>query len=460
MEKKNKIFKKLKISEAIGGALSNAGISVFAYSYTASYMMLYYTNSVGISAAFLGTLMLVARIFDAVSDVTMGAVIEKTNSKWGKARPWVLWGIFPMVVLMMLMFHVPKALSATGKNIYVSVTYTAGVVIVMTILIMAQHSCVTRMCSDSIDRGIFYSICPVLSNVFMIAVVVAVPYLLDAFGGNTNQHAWTLVTVIMCIGLTVFTLIGFFLVKEHSNDGREQQEIQAEDNVSLWEKGKIALFNKYFILLLILGLCIWGGAGVSSSVNIYYATYVLKSNTAFTFMTFASALPAIIMAPFCVGLFKKYGKMLPTIVGAIIMVACKVMVLFQPYNSAWFVIWSFLSSLAAAPLGGMVFSLPGDISELGELKYGIRTDALSSSSMSFASKVGVGLASAIVGWGLAIGKFDAALATQSQYTITALVVINVVIPIIFGVISVVILCFWDIEKKIVQLKSAKQTIAE
>ena len=414
--------------------------------------MLYYTNSVGISAAFLGTLMFLSRILDAVSDVVMGAVMEKTKSRWGKARPWLLWSLLPMTVLMFLMFYVPNSLSDLGKNVYVSVTYILGIVVCMTIILMGYHATMTKMCVDSVDRGILYAIVPVIANIFLIFVTISVPYLLNYFGGNTSQKAWLIVTGIICVGYLIFTFAGFLMVKEHTDDEVNTQSTEVK-KIPLWQQIKVALFNKYFVILLILGTCIWGASGVQGSANIYYTTYVLHSDAAFSFVTFASYFPGIIMAPFCVGLFQKFGKKRVTLVGLTISVICRGLIILQPYNAVWFVVFTFLASLAQAPVAGMVFSLAGDVSEYGFVKHGIRADALSSSALSFATKVGVGVGSAILGWGLAIGQFNNTVTVQADNTILALIVIELVVPAFMYLIALIGIGIWDIDKKIAEEKA-------
>ena len=88
-----------------------------------TYLTLYYTDSVGLAAAAIGTMMLLTRLLDGISDLIMGSIIDRTHTKWGKARPWILWTAIPMGLGLVLMFSVPSGLSSGGKMVYAVITY-------------------------------------------------------------------------------------------------------------------------------------------------------------------------------------------------------------------------------------------------------------------------------------------------------------------------------------------------
>ena len=113
---------KIGMLEKLAYGMSNMGGNI-CNTAIASFITLYYTDSVGIAAATVGTMLLIARIFDAISDIVMGTVIDRTNTKWGQARPWFILSILPFALSTILVFAVPDGMSTLGQTIYMYVTY-------------------------------------------------------------------------------------------------------------------------------------------------------------------------------------------------------------------------------------------------------------------------------------------------------------------------------------------------
>ena len=125
MENKPSLWEKLAFAVGDGGCN-------FVWTTIGSFLTLYYTDSVGISAAVIGTIMLLTRLLDGITDLGMGAVIDRTRTRWGKARPWVLWSAVPMGLGLVLLFNVPGSLSGSGKIAYAAVTYTLMAAVIYT----------------------------------------------------------------------------------------------------------------------------------------------------------------------------------------------------------------------------------------------------------------------------------------------------------------------------------------
>ena len=148
--------------EIILYGLGDVGVNII-WALPSSFLMLYYTDSVGISAAYIGTMMLICRLFDGVSDILMGVIIDKTHTKWGKARPWLLFMGLPLIVSVFLTFHVPGSWSENAQKVYSFVTYFVMSVICYTAVNLAYHSMLPRFSLTSQDR----SVTSVIRSVFL-----------------------------------------------------------------------------------------------------------------------------------------------------------------------------------------------------------------------------------------------------------------------------------------------------
>ena len=117
--------------EILAFAVGDGGCNL-VWTTIGSYLTLYYTDSVGLAAAAIGTMMLLTRLLDGISDLIMGSIIDRTHTKWGKARPWILWTAIPMGLGLVLMFSVPSGLSSGGKMVYAVITYILMAVAIYT----------------------------------------------------------------------------------------------------------------------------------------------------------------------------------------------------------------------------------------------------------------------------------------------------------------------------------------
>ena len=143
--------------EIIAFAVGDGGCNL-VWTTIGSYLTLYYTDSVGIAAATIGTLMLLSRLLDGVSDLVMGSIIDRTHTRWGKARPWILWSAIPMGLGLVLMFSIPSSLSSGGKLAYASITYILMAAVIYTACNLAYNTLLALEAPNPADRVTMSSI--------------------------------------------------------------------------------------------------------------------------------------------------------------------------------------------------------------------------------------------------------------------------------------------------------------
>lgn len=423
--------------------MGDVGVNL-VWTLPSSFLMLYYTDSVGISAAYIGTMMLICRLFDGFSDVLMGVVIDKTHTRWGKARPWLMLMTLPMLLSIYFTFKVPTGEVGMQKA-YTFISYFIMSVICYTAVNLSYHSMLPRFSLTSQDRASVSALRSIFALIVSVVVATITPMLLAGFGGSTSQAAWSKLNLIYCVVAFVAIMITFSQVKEKKLLDENEQSKQSEPAVPLKEAVKILLSTRYFYISVFLFLSFYISNG-TSGIMIYYARDVLGNENLMGLLSMSGMVPLLLAMPFVPALFKKFGKQKPMFVGMIISALCAFLMLLNPKNLMFYVGLSIVKSLASAPVMSAMYTFAGDIVDFNQWKHGIRTEGIATSVNSIGMKLGTGLGSALLGWMLAWGKYDAALAEQPSSAITAMIIVAIVIPALVSLASAVLLYFWDMEK--------------
>lgn len=257
---------KIGMFEKIAYGMSNMGGNI-CNTAIASFITLYYTDSVGIAAATVGTMLLIARIFDAISDIVMGTVIDRTNTKWEQARPWFVLSILPFVLSTILVFAVPDGMSTLGKTIYMYVTYIFTGVICYTMNSLAAVSMQSLMTGDTKER----------------------------MGLNAPYQIFGFVSII-AVNMVTINLV------------ETTEESKKEIKVTLRQGLPVLLRNKYFYIVLILSISNYITINTFNAGGVYYAMYILGNGNLFGLITIAGMLPTILLTTAVPYVGNKLGK--------------------------------------------------------------------------------------------------------------------------------------------------------
>ncbi|MGL5259677.1 MAG: MFS transporter [Lachnospiraceae bacterium] len=444
---KNIASKREKLCYGLGDVGCN-----FIWSFAAAFISLYYTDSVGVSVAFVGTLMLVSRIFDGLSDIGMGIIIDKTNTRFGKARPWILFMCIPFSLSLILVFNVPGNLSEIGKNIYIYATYFFMAVICYTATNLAYHAMLPRITTNPKDRT---TVTVVRSMMVLVAIMfinsVTNP-LLTAFGGHSSQTAWSKV-VLLYAGIAFVCLVATFLgVKEKVEPALELEKKNADngDQFSTKVGLQTVLTCKYFYLAAFVFFLQYFSQGVTNGIGIYFFRDVIGNANLLGLISIIGIIPMVLLMPFMPKLFVKYGKRNTIIVGLSMVIVSSVLqylvLLPETINLALYFGSILIKSVGGVPLTAAIFTLASDVVDYNVWKKGVRVEGITTSINSFGMKVGTGLGAAAMGWILQLGKYDGKLEQQLPSAINAMKFISVGMPMIVGILIIVTLIFWDIEK--------------
>lgn len=403
----------------------------------AAVLTMFYTDSVGLAAGAVGTMLFLSRLFDGITDLLAGSMIDKTRTKWGKARPWLLWLCVPTGLALALIFWIPANGSNTMKMIYAFITYNLFVSIMYTIVGVAKNSLMPLMTQDGISRGslAMFSLIFGLGGT-ILGMSVTFPFLY-ALGGNLR--AWRIMFSIYGIITTLGLLLSFALTKEHVQSVEEVAHGDAKEKMTFIESVKNFVQNKYYIFALVMTVLINMAVQINGGSQTYFYQYVMNDVMLTTSLNLVNLIPTIIGILFLSGLsLRVFGKKKSVYVGAagqIIGYALRGIAAMMA-NIPLLVVGTIISALATGPLSVPVNVLAADAVDYGEYLTNKRIEGMGSAIVSFSSKVSSGLATGMVGWILALTGY-VANEMQSGATIFGITFMFAWFPAILLIIAII-----------------------
>ncbi|MEQ7807733.1 MFS transporter [Priestia aryabhattai] len=427
---------KEKFGYGLGDFASN-----LVWSSLSMFILFFYTDVMGIAAGVLGTIMLLVRILDGGLDILMGVAVDRTKSKHGKARPWILWMGFPFGIATILLFTIPDV-GSTGKVMYVAITYVLINVIYTAINIPygVLNSLITQ---DQYERSLVNIFRMFLSTSGTLCVSLLVMPMVNMFGGG--QKAWIYTFIIFGIVGSLLFIITFLTTKERVKPANLSQ-VKEVIPIKLGVK---ALFqNKYWLIIVTFLIVTFIYLGVSGGATIYFAQYILGDSDLVGVLSLAQNIPTLIgMLLFAAKIIKKFGKRNATLFGSVITIIGLGLTLVDPSNIKLIIIATIIKGIGNVPISASMFALLADTIEYGEWKSGLRTEGLIYSAGSFGLKVGIGLGTAIVGWVLAWGNYIGGVTIQSSSALLSIKIAFIVIPILLTILQIILLAFYKLDKE-------------
>ena len=436
---------RLSIGEKVAYGFGDSAANVYV-AMAGSFLTAFYTDSVGIAAAAVGTMMLLARIFDGVTDLIMGAVVDKTKSKYGKARPWVLWSAPFMMIGLILLFTVPSSLSSGGKLAYAYVTYIFMNCLVYTANNLPYNALLSRMTLNVQDRATTASIRFVMTQ-FTTLIINAVTIPL------VGKIGWVNLSIIYGAIELVMLLICFMFCKEHI--GADDSGVVKVENVPFKEALPAVLKNKYFYMQALMFLFLYINVVAAGMSGYYFSNVVLGNAAIFSLLSACQTAPAIAANFVNPALVAKFGKRKLMMIGSAMMIVGSLIVGAAGTNLPLIVIGIIIRGFGNGPIMSGIFAMTADVVDYGEWKYGKRSEGLINSCTSFGMKLGIGLGSAVGAGILSLGGYIEAAAPEMQ-PMSAHMAIRFnfgYMGAIIGAVCLVLVIMMNIDKNIKQIQA-------
>lgn len=408
-----------------------------------SILTFFYTDYAGIEPAVVGLVMLLSRVFDGVSDVIMGFVVEKTNSRWGKSRPWILWTSLPFSISIVLIYTVPQTTDIL-QFAYIFVTYNLCTTVCYTALNLPYGSLSTMMTRVSKERDMLSIVRMALSPLGKIfAVSVTLP-LIKIFGDD--QMAWVEVMSLWAVVSLILLLFCFFKCKETVViKAREKTE-----KIPIKKSLQALAFNKYFWLVMILWMMLNVIFYITGTVLPYYCKYIFFDDALYSILYLVELVVMIsFVIVLCPILLKKMGKRNMSLLGMVIALIGHMIYLLNPLDFYWVLFSCVVRGIGFAPLWAVIFGFLGDVVEYSQWKFHVRQEGLIFSGGSVGTKIGSGLTSAALTGLLSYAGYvssTTASAVQPQSAIDMIVNLYMYGPILVCVITIIVLYVYKLDK--------------
>ena len=430
--------RKLKFTEKLSYGI--ADLPEAANSIIAAFLTMFYTDNIGLAAAAVGTMFFISKLFDGISDILAGILIDKTRTKWGKARPWLLWLAVPTGLSIALIFFIPQGGSKTAQMIYAFVTYNLFTSIMFTITGIARSSLLALMTQDFRERGSMASFGMFFGLAGTILGCSFTFPLIFKLGGDIR--AWRILFGIYGVIVALGLLAGFFMSKEYVTS--VEAATGEETKISFGEGIKLFFTNKYLILALVATVLVNFVTQINSCSQTYFYKYTMGDEMLTTTLNLVSILPILIGIVVLVGpCMAKFGKKKSMYIGILGQLIGSLIRGYAGMSQSvpLLIVGTVISGAVTGLLAVPVSTLFADGIDYGEYKTNRRIEGMGSAITSFSQKISSGLAQASVGWILGITGYISGQAVQSGATNMGIITMYSWMPAVFLLIIFFILRF-------------------
>ncbi len=417
----------------------------FIYGAIGSYMVFFYTDVACISAATVGTILLLSKIFDGISDMAMGYVIENVHSPLGKARPWLLWMALPYCVGCVLLFTVP-GWSEKGRVVYAFLSYNLMATLIFTSMNVPYGVLSSVMTDKQNERSILSISRASLGALGVFLISSYAPDMVERLGGGAGGWQKTFLLVgVLSVLLFWFTFLG---CKERVGSGVMEQRTGKRSSITLKQGVRILFANKYWFIMLMVNIFYTAMTSLYG-MNLYFAKYVIQeagyNRTMMMCSTFASILVPLLAIPVVQRIGKRnvalYGGAGMGILGQLILI------LFAENSLTVMYLGLIVRGVGVACISATKFGMIADSIEYGEYKTGVRAEGFVYSAASLGVRFGSALASAVIGWVLGLYGYNGELAVQSASAMKGIRIMFYYAPLIVFLVLLGLLFFYRLDRE-------------
>lgn len=416
----------------------------------ASFLLSYYTDTAGIAAAAIGTMFVICRLLDGVTDLAMGGIVDKTNTKLGKARPWLIICAPLMCIGIILILSVPQGWSEAMKLVYAYVTYIFLNCIVYTIFGIAHTALLARMTRDFKDRNTTSTVSSICNN--LVGMVVG-----SMITGLQIKFGWTVTGVILGLIAGVLILIPGLTIQENVGMDEKGEIDKSKGTVPMKEQLPAVLKNKYFWIAMVLGALTLFVNANAIGAQIYYCNVVLGNPMYMSVLMSVGQAPGIIILFFMPWFANKFSKRLFMSGGAVLMAVGFAIIGLAGTNTTMLLAGTILRSVGIGPMFAGLYAFCADAADYGEWKYGVRSEGLLASSQSIGSKIGIGFGSACTAWILAAVNYNPKSMVQTDAVVNAIRFDYGWLGVIVSIVLLVGVLMMDVEKYMPEIRAALGT---
>ncbi len=432
------IFKKARKSEIIKFSFGGVGVNILVGTMSA-YIMYFFTDVAGVSAVAAGSIYLISKIFDAVIDPVMGLAADNTNTKFGKYRPYLIFGAPLAGLVFVLLFSVPD-LSASGKSLYYGVLFVLYS-LMFTVMVVPYYALTPLMTRDPDQRSFVVAAKNMMAGITM-PIVMGLTLVLadDVFGGGPEgwQKLITIYAVVMVITM--------WLCSSGAKNYDLPNKIKSETSkIKIKDQLMSIKANKPLFILTMSYSCMVFANAVLGAAALYFYKYIMNYPKLVVITSMIGGMVTIVAIALSPFLMNKFGKKrVFNVMAALTLIQPIVLLIFRPFASVPIIaaLWSLNMSFIIMTNIVAKAMLP-DCVDYGEWKTGVKNPALTSTAFSFAAKIFVALGGAIVGIIIGIAGYIPGQA-QTPIVINTIVYLITLLPIVSALLSIILMKLYPI----------------
>ena len=410
----------------------------------------FYTDKVGMAAGAVATVFFICKIIDAFTDIIMGNIVDHTAPGKEKYRPWILKMAVPAAIMIVLLFTVPIGFSDVGKIIYMFITNILLTAIVYTAIAIPYSSLQVVRTNSQEERGnmgIWRAAAGYVSG--MIIAIATVP-ITNMLGGD--QSAW----VKFGVGFALLVLLAFLICYAKSKEqaveagaevAPEKKEAE-EEGVPFWTAIGNLFHNKYWVMVLILGIMANVSYGISGSSGTYYCKLIYGNDNLVGIMGAIGMIPTLLGFILVGPMIKKLGVTKTLKVSFFIGMVSTALRLINPSDFWYNTILGCFASFATIPMMCLLGVMTAMAIDYNEYKYEKRMVGTSQAASGFGGKIGTGVGASVVGWCLAVASYDGQATEVTSAVRQAVFSFGIYIPLILFIVMFVISMCFDLEAKL------------
>lgn len=431
-----------KVSKKMFFAWPTRTISYAVGSVLLGYVTFYATDFMGISAATAGIVFMISKIFDGVTDIIAGYLIDKTHTKLGKGRPYEL-ALIGYWISTVLIFCAPK-MGMAASYVYLFVMYSMANSVFLTLLNCCEPVYLANALEDQGQSVSILAFTGFISMIFTMAASMLVPQMVATMG--TTRAGWMKISLVLAVPFTLLGLVRFLVVNERKDIAESSlQKIGVKEMIGLLAQ------NKYILIFAIVILTSNIGSNLVSNVTTYYFMYIMNDIGLASIMSLAmlAIVVVMILTPM---LSKKFGFVNVMRVTTLLGMAGYLVRLLAPTN----ILLLFVSNIFAMMGFYTMFSFAGtfviDCMDYGEWKTGTRSEGTIACAQSVTAKIGTAIGAGAIGILMGISGYNGALDIQPDSANTMIIMLYSVIPAAFCLIQFILLRIYDLDKHLPQIR--------
>lgn len=417
----------------------------FIYGAIGSYMVFFYTDVACISAGLVGTILLFSKIFDGISDMLMGVVIENVHSPLGKARPWLFWMLIPYCAGSVMLFTVPD-LPEIGRAIYAFISYNLMATVFFTSMNVPYGVLSSVMTNRQNERAILSISRASLGALGVFLISSCAPDMVEWLGGGAA--GWQKTFLVVGLVSVVLFLITFLGCKERVGSGVREQQTGRRTSLSLAQGVRILFANKYWFIMLLVNIFYTAMTSLYG-MNLYFAKYIMQEEGRNRAMMMCSTAASILVPLLIIPIVQKIGKRNVALYGgAGLGLLGQLLLIFTAERSLLLMYVALtIRGMGVACISATKFGMIADSIEYGEYRTGTRAEGFVYSAASLGVRFGSAFALACIGWVLGAFGYDGSLAVQSESAMQGIRIMFYAAPLVVFAALLFLLIRYSLDKE-------------